>query len=52
MENKFNVDVNEVISDLSTQVAQLTTDNAVLKSVINQYDKKVDELQSQLDKQN
>lgn len=38
-ESEKQADVNEVIQMLSQQVARLTTDNELLRSIINQYQK-------------
>lgn len=43
--NQIQADVNEVINGLSQQVAELTRNNAILSSMINQYQKKVQELE-------
>lgn len=37
--SKKQADVNEVINSLATQVAELTTNNAVLTSIVAQYEK-------------
>ena len=38
-------DIGEVINDLSMQVAALSRDNAINRSVINQLNKKIAELE-------
>ena len=37
--NQIQADVNEVINNLTQQIAQLSYDNAVLQSLISQYQK-------------
>jgi hypothetical protein len=39
-------DINEVINDLSVQVATLSRDNAIQRSIISQLNKKVAELET------
>lgn len=46
--NQVQANVDEVINGLSQQVAQLTRDNAVLQSLVSQYQTKLDELQQEL----
>lgn len=43
--NQIQANADEVINNLTQQIAQLSTDNAVLKSLVNQYKNKVDELE-------
>lgn len=46
--NQIQADVNEVINGLSQQVAELTRDNAVLSSLVNQSQQRINELEQQL----
>lgn len=39
-------DIGEVINDLSMQVAALSRDNAINRSIINQLNKKIVELET------
>lgn len=43
--NQIQANADEVINGLSQQVGNLTRDNAVLNSLINQYQKRVQELE-------
>lgn len=39
-ENQVQANIEEVINELTQQISQLTYDNAVLKSLVNQYQQK------------
>lgn len=44
----IKVDAEEIISDLSMQVADKTRENAILKAQVNAYNRRVGELQEEL----
>jgi hypothetical protein len=44
--NTQQPDISEVINDLSVQVATLSRDNAIQRSIINQLNKKIAELET------
>lgn len=43
MSEQINANADEVISNLSQSVAQLTQENAILTSLVSQYKKKLEE---------
>jgi hypothetical protein len=45
LENEVQPDISEVIADLSSQVAALSRDAAIQRSIINQLNKKIVELE-------
>jgi len=49
--NQVQANVEDIINDLTAQISQLTYDNSVLKSMINQYKLKVEELEQQVTQQ-
>lgn len=51
VKNQVQANADEVINSLSSQVASIIRDNAVLLSLINQYQKRIQELEQQLNDQ-
>lgn len=48
--NQIQANIDEIVQHLTAQIAQLSSDNAVLKSLVSQYQQALEKAEQQTEK--